>query len=215
MTTAEERARFNATFIPGTEVLRNKLKLTSARELQRWEYLLTNQQLETLPDIETSFEGFKAVHHHLFHGIYDWAGSVREYPLAKREVEFADYRTIETRGADAFSDPGLRRETKDPSQFGYRAAKLTGTLNQLHPFREGNGRTMKAFLSKWSETQGHQMNFNRWGRAEWVQSSIEARRGNLAPMADLIGTKLRRQVQRERGQQRQLNRTEVGRDVGR
>jgi cell filamentation protein len=54
------------------------------------------------------------------------------------------------------SDTGLSRET-----FGAQAASFLSTLNAIHPFREGNGRTQTIFLTLVADRAGHPLNLDK------------------------------------------------------
>ncbi|KWF77597.1 hypothetical protein WL93_26665 [Burkholderia diffusa] len=45
-------------------------------------------------------------------------------------------------------------------QFSGRMAKLYGDLDHLHPFKEGNSRTLRAFTSQLAREAGHELNWN-------------------------------------------------------
>ena len=45
-------------------------------------------------------------------------------------------------------------------QFSGRMAKLYGDLDHLHPFKEGNSRTLRAFTAQLAREAGHELNWN-------------------------------------------------------
>lgn len=94
----------------------------------------------------------KAYHHHLFQDCYTWAGSFRDVDMSKEnfltgtQSLFASWETIESRLNEldpylyALEDTDFARKMEI---FGY----LHSELNEIHPFREGNGRTIRAFMT--------------------------------------------------------------------
>lgn len=63
---------------PGTTVLKNKLDLTDADELDAFEAEVSDARAdEALPAGDLDFTHFKAIHGHLFQDVYDWAGETR------------------------------------------------------------------------------------------------------------------------------------------
>jgi fido (protein-threonine AMPylation protein) len=46
-------------------------------------------------------------------------------------------------------------------QFAERAADVMIALNDAHPFREGNGRTQRAFMRELAKEAGHELDFFR------------------------------------------------------
>jgi cell filamentation protein len=47
------------------------------------------------------------------------------------------------------------------SKFAERAAKHISEINHIHPFREDNGRTLRAFLKVLARQAGHEINLKR------------------------------------------------------
>ena len=69
---------------PGTTVLKNKLDLTDAKELDAFEAEVSDLRAdEELPAGDLDFQHFKAIHRHLFQDVYDWAGEVRNVRISK------------------------------------------------------------------------------------------------------------------------------------
>jgi fido (protein-threonine AMPylation protein) len=59
-------------------VLVNKLDLQNQAELDAFEAEISSARAEEpLPGGSMDFEHYKAIHHHLFQDVYDWAGQVR------------------------------------------------------------------------------------------------------------------------------------------
>ncbi len=48
----------------------------------------------------------------------------------------------------------------DAGQFSARMATLYGDLDYLHPFREGNSRTLRAFTTQLAREAGHELDWN-------------------------------------------------------
>lgn len=51
------------------------------------------------------------------------------------------------------------------------------TTNNLHPFREGNGRTQRVFLSQLSINAGYEMNFANTDTDKLMIATIQAANG--------------------------------------
>jgi cell filamentation protein len=62
---------------------------------------------------------------------------------------------------------GLTREA-----FAARAAEHLCEINAIHPFREGNGRTQRAFLGRLAEAAGHHVVLERIDPEGWNNASI-------------------------------------------
>lgn len=73
-----------------------------------------------------------------------------------------------------------------------KAAMLDGLaytlsdLNEIHPFREGNGRSQRMFVSQLAENCGYQLDFSHVSE-NWMRDvSIAAAHGNLKPMRYML-----------------------------
>ncbi|WP_312891337.1 Fic/DOC family protein [Mesorhizobium silamurunense] len=63
---------------PGTTVLRNKLNIENQAELDEFELaLFLTRTDEEMPAGNLDYQHYKAIHHHLFQDVYEWAGEVR------------------------------------------------------------------------------------------------------------------------------------------
>ncbi|WP_375660422.1 Fic family protein, partial [Bartonella sp. CL74QHWL] len=64
---------------------------------------------------------------------------------------------------------------------------LFNALNQLHPFREGNGRTQRVFFEKLAQAAGHQLDFSLVTKERMMLASVSiAENGDLEPMQHLF-----------------------------
>lgn len=124
--------------------LQNKLGITDQAELAKQEEILskkrTNESIETkkLFEFEVgTFKGLSAIHHYLFQDIYDFAGKIRDVNLAKDDFQFAP-RIFLVQSLEYIDN--LPHETFDEIIDKY------SDMNVAHPFREGNGRSMRLGL---------------------------------------------------------------------
>ena len=79
----------------------------------------------------------------------------------------------------------LRGLARDPLITG-----LAGSLadvNALHPFREGNGRAQRAFLSQLAHDAGHHTAWVRMDPDRNMAASAAAHHGDLAPLREMPG----------------------------
>jgi len=170
-------------FWPGTEVLRKKAGLRDPAELESFEGSRTlgrMVQLRAWTPVPGRFDlaHLQAVHRYLFQDVYEWAGQIRSFPLTKGSNLFCLPEHITSSAADIFDklarDGYLRG--LDVDTFAVKAADLLGDLNALHPFREGNGRTQRAFVEQVAAAAGHPIEWpSRIGRR-----NIGASRASLA-----------------------------------
>jgi cell filamentation protein len=99
----------------------------------------------------------RGIHHWLFQDLYEWAGQTRTVDLRKPgSAPFLPASRIELGTRFVFdelrSDNYLCELTR--GEFVDRLAHHYDSLNYAHPFREGNGRTQRAFWSRVARDAG-------------------------------------------------------------
>lgn len=165
-------------FYPGTDVLRNKANLRNKLALDRFERVRTSWRMwsQATPEIPVSANGYKALHEHIFQDVYDWAGEYRTVNLAKDRSLFClaphiddmmecQFNAIEAEGK-------LRQMAID--HFARRVAAHVAELNAIHPFREGNGRTLRLFIAELARQAGRQLRVSNIDSRLWMAGSIES-----------------------------------------
>ena len=177
---------------PGTDVLRNLPGIRDAAELQAFEYRRTAERSLELGESpiqgRLDFAHFKAIHKHLFGDVYAWAGEPRTVSITKGTSTFAMPRQIEGYGGLVFSelakDHHLRGMSKD--QFVHRLAFHFSEINALHPFREGNGRATRAFLTQLANEAGFDLDYTQVDAATWNSASRSSFVSEQAPVEELF-----------------------------
>ena len=176
---------------PGTNVLRNRLNITDAEELERAEGALTFGRLVELRSTGAGagdFAHLQAIHRHMLQDIYEWAGQVRAVTLGKGTTQFCLPQHLESLAATIFSGLASEDLLMDliMEQFADAAANLLAVLNALHPFREGNGRVQRAFLELLSDQAGHPIVWPPIGPDRMIQASIDAMRWDNSALRAIV-----------------------------
>lgn len=174
---------------PGTTVLRNIPGIHDAATLADFEAVSTAQRAdEPLPTGRLSVRHYCAIHHHLFQDLYAWAGQFRTVRLSKSGNAFCYPENIRRQMQDLFADLRRRRHLASlPREaFAADAAHLLATLNAIHPFREGNGRTQTSFLVLIGYRAGHPMNLDRLDPERFLAAMIESFGGSEQPLVQEI-----------------------------
>src|SRR5262249_9548196 len=84
-------------------ILVNKLGLRGQPELDAFEAEISNARAEEpLPEGELDFTHYRAVHHHLFQDVYEWAGQIRTVRLFKGGNPFCFPENIEGQATRLF-----------------------------------------------------------------------------------------------------------------
>lgn len=166
---------------PGTQVLINRAGITDpikADEHERRSTLARRRELDTAP-IEGSFDlaHLKAIHRALYQDVWDWAGETRTVNIAKGSSHFHEHTAIET--AFVVINGFLKRSSLlnpdvDDETFVAECADLLEKINYVHPFREGNGRTQRAYLDQIAAISGRTLSWRNVSRADNERASIKA-----------------------------------------
>ncbi len=124
--------------------LENKLGITDSTELAREEERISKKKAAQLYDsgyLDTLSPGTYAalaeIHRYLFEDIYDFAGKLRQVNLAKGSFRFAPLMYL---------DASLKNIEKMPQSTFDEIVEKYVEMNIAHPFREGNGRSMRIWL---------------------------------------------------------------------
>lgn len=180
---------------PNTNILRNSENIRDADELALFERSATASRMETLPDnFPISPDGYRAIHRHIFQDVYDWAGEYRVVDIARTDNLFCLVPYIAPELAKRFD--AIRSENNlhelGAKDFAARAAEHIIELNAIHPFREGNGRTLRAFLVVLARQAGHDIEMERIEAVPWNEASRASfRTGDSRGMRDIIENAIR------------------------
>lgn len=195
--------RWNNYFYPGTNVLKNKLGITNAEELQQAEADITFKKLTELylNPIEGNFdaEHYREIHRYLFDDIYDFAGEFRNVDMRKdfyfvtnSELENSLNIVLEEMHRDFLKCHSYQDYVIFLAEFYY-------DILTVHPFREGNGRTTREFLRefvdkyikdyklKWSKMDKEQLNLGvKYGYVGKSMIEIEIAKGLVSRDEELM-----------------------------
>ena len=139
---------------PGTNVLINKADIKDFKELENIDRLQTTYVLSKLylEPIKGNFdiEHLKAIHKVLFNELYPFAGEFRFENISKDGIPFCRPEII------YMYLNNLLKEMKNQStkitteeELVHFLAYFYSEINLVHPFREGNGRTLREFLREY------------------------------------------------------------------
>lgn len=124
--------------------LENRLGIKSDRELAHEEERLTKLRALELYDtglLDTfevgTFVGLAQIHRYLFQDVYDFAGKRRTVNIAKGSFRFAPV---------IYLDAALEAIDRMPQGTFDEIVEKYVEMNVAHPFREGNGRSMRIWL---------------------------------------------------------------------
>lgn len=123
-----------------------------------------------------SLKHFIEIHKKLFDDVYFFAGEFRRENIAKGSFRFADYRYIENEIIKLFKmilkDNIILNKNIDKDMLAEKLAYYSAELNVLHPFREGNGRTIREYIRQMALALGYVMNYRKITVQEYMTASI-------------------------------------------
>ena len=167
----------------GTTCLINKLDIRDEDKLNFVESQITIHKTAELASIKNfgqlDFSHYKAIHKYLFNELYVWAGEIRTVNMSKKGTNFVDANEIESVADACF------KRLKDKNYFQNQPfndfiddiVDFYCTTNMLHPFREGNGRTQRVFITQLIQFNGYSINFDRIDTDELMMATIQAANG--------------------------------------
>jgi cell filamentation protein len=179
-----------------TGVLRNKLGLSTDRELETAERDITDAALIFLKEapVVPSYDlgHLCTIHRRIFGDIYDWAGQLRTVAIAKGSW-FCLPQYIESSAAEIFralhGENFLRSLSRDV--FTERLTYYLGEINAIHPFREGNGRAQRAFFEQLSLDAGFILDWQHLDADRNIAASAAIMRGDPTPMSKMLDALVR------------------------
>lgn len=173
----------------GSTVLKNIPCLRVQAELDAYEQEQVSIGLDDpFPAGRFSATHYRAFHQHLFREVYAWAGRYRTVRIAKGGNMFCYPENIKGQMDDLFGWLRERRHLRelDHNQFAAGLASFLATLNAIHPFREGNGRTQLAFASVLATNAGHPLQLEGLDPGAFLNAMIVSFSGNEEPLAKIL-----------------------------
>ncbi|WP_180968453.1 Fic/DOC family protein [Paenibacillus pasadenensis] len=103
-------------------------------------------------------------------------GEIREEDISKDNLEFARTPFILPQADEIFAR--LKQDNylqgHDREHFSRKSALLMADLNHLHPFREGNGRSLREFIRCLALRAGYSIDWRRADSKEILLATIES-----------------------------------------
>lgn len=205
MSDTDERDDYVVPGLPET-VLRNRRGYTDPEKLSAFEREATSASETKLAvdPVPTTFDRahLSGIHERLFEDTYEWAGRMRDETfeledgtrigpketLGKGDAEFARASEITNRLnqiTDYIESQNTFRDASPP-QFTRGAAEVLAEVNEIHPFREGNGRTQREFITDLAYEAGYEMDWSQIDGPRNLAASKAASAGDLEPMKAML-----------------------------
>ncbi len=167
----------------GTTCLINKFGITNENTLAQIEADITFAKASQLEANQIQgnfdFKHYKAIHKYLFSDLYDWAGKIRTINISKKGTNFVDCLEIEKIANMCFERLKKENYFKELNfeSFVENIVDFYYTTNLLHPFREGNGRTQRIFITQLIRYCGYDIDFAEIDPDELMIATINSANG--------------------------------------
>ena len=162
---------------PDSNVLKNRLNIRDNNLLKTAEEEITLiKQMEILKNpIKGNFSKthLMNIHKFIFEDIYTFAGKIRREQISKADTMFYPPNLINRELDKLFAEikeKNMLKET-DEKKFFNNLAYVMAELNIIHPFREGNGRTIREFVRTMAKHMGFDLNWGNADREELLEAS--------------------------------------------
>ena len=157
-----EDERWSSYFYEGTNVLKNKLGITNYDELKKAEKNISVKKLIELYlnpiNMDFNAKHLCEIHKFIFEDIYDFAGKYRYVNIGKtRTASFCNYTKIENSLNFLLNniDNIILNRAKSDFLYAEALAEVYHHLISIHPFREGNGRTIREFIREYVNAKNY------------------------------------------------------------
>ena len=175
------------------DLLQNKLGISDPKDLKKAEQQIVSEKsaiiLNEKPQNILNFDYLLHIHKILFEDIYYFAGQIRTIDIAKPDssIPFAYARFIDIEAKRIFSILNNKNylSNNSKSEFAKEIAELSADLNALHPFRDGNGRTIRLFLIMLADNAGYLLDYSQVSSKELIDADKRAFDGDIKPLLNI------------------------------
>ena len=183
-------------------VLENKLGIRHQSELDDAETILFSDAYKHFFDLHAQgkltldLSLLFHIHEYFLSPLYAWAGKIRSVEIAKGGTRFASASHI----ADSLHvfEKTFRQKIpthkKTKQQIAQCLAVIHCELNAIHPFREGNGRTIRLFLDLLAAQAGfNPIEWDKRTQKAYIQACADGMLQEYSAMAKIIYAGLKKQ----------------------
>lgn len=165
---------------PDSDVLVNKFNIRDKTELKTVEEKFV--AVKQLVLLQTPLRGrftkthLINIHKFLFEDVYTFAGKIRKEQISKGDTLFYAPDTIDRELKRVFArihKENLLAETDKNKQIQNLSWVMT-ELNIIHPFREGNGRSVRELIRCMALVYGYNINWHNTNRDTLIDSAIHS-----------------------------------------
>ena len=183
---------------PNSDVLRNLADVRDSEELKNVEADYTLFRISEIAEDDSpekfNFQTLCELHYRIFQDVYDWAGKPRVINIEKAEAVLGDISVVYSDCFDIAKD--AERILKKANGYGWKQAAFENIVKafsdfmaelwKVHPFREGNTRTVVTFCSMFIEAQGFYIESDLFkDNAAYMRNALVAANAIFDDLGDL------------------------------
>lgn len=171
---------------PDSDVLRNKLNIRDKAELKQAEEAFT--AVRQLVLLQVPLKGrftrnhLMRIHRFLFEDIYPFAGHIRREQISKGSTMFYPPTCISRELGRVFDEIHTKRmlAERDTEKQLQNLSYVMTELNIIHPFREGNGRSIRELIRCMGLEYGLHLNWGNTDRDALLCAAVASVEDNRA-----------------------------------
>lgn len=176
-------------------ILKNKLGITTQKQLDDTETILLSDaythffELHEMGKLVAELQLLFDIHAYFLGPLYSWGGKVRTVDISKDNILFAPSHNIESALSDfeKIFNKNLPQLSDSKRIVAAKLAFIHVELNAIHPFREGNGRTIRLFLDLLAAHAGyHPIDWGKKSKKVYFKACVLGMTKEYGPLTHLI-----------------------------
>ena len=176
-------------------ILKNKLGIADQVDLDDLETLFLSTANEHFFDLLTKREInidlslLFNIHEYFLAPLYSWAGKLRTVDISKNGMLFDSSNHLDQsmKEFEKLFRKNIPVETDRKTEVATKLSLIHCELNAIHPFREGNGRTIRLFLDLIAYCAGYQpIDWSVASQKEYIHACVQGMAQEYQPMKKII-----------------------------
>lgn len=187
------------------EILKNKLGITDQKALEDIEtLLLKDTYVHFFPllrgrKLKFNVKLILEIHKYFLGTLYSWAGKTRTVEISKNGVLFCASLQIKKalQNFNQILQDNMPLSKDDKKIVSEKLAIIHCEFNAIHPFREGNGRTIRLFLDLLAVNSGYGLiDYSKALKKNYIKACVSGMRKDYLPMNRILFKGLRIVIQK-------------------
>ena len=190
-----EHSRYNVSGAEDAGILKNKLGIKEQKALEDIETILFSDSYKHFFDfsikkkLKFDLKLIFQIHKYFLGTLYSWAGKIRTVEISKDGILFCSSSQIRNSLRDF--EKNLRNNmpsAKDTKRIvSEKLAIIHCEFNAIHPFREGNGRTIRLFLDLLAVNYGFSLiDYAKSSRSDYIRACVSGMSKDYLKMQKII-----------------------------